>query len=63
MSQALFWWGSFPIGGSGAIVSTINEVLEAHGAQIMTNAKVAEIRIDKGEVLGVKILWQQVWVG
>ena len=47
--------GSFPVGGSGAIVSTVNEVLEAHGAQIMTNAEVAEIRIEQGKVLGVRM--------
>ncbi len=46
---------AFPVGGSGAIVSTVNEVLEAHGAQIMTNAEVAEIRIEQGKVLGVRM--------
>ena len=48
-----FEGAAFPVGGSGAIVSTVNEVLEAHGAQIMTNAEVAEIRIEQGKVLGV----------
>jgi len=50
-----FEGGSFPIGGSAAIVSTINEVLEAHGAQIMTNAEVSEIRIVQGKVIGVRM--------
>jgi all-trans-retinol 13,14-reductase len=55
VAKHYFDGGSFPIGGSGAIVSTVNEVLEAHGAQIMTNAEVAEIRIERGKVLGVKM--------
>ncbi len=50
-----FGGGSFPIGGSGAIVSTVNEVLETHGAQIMTSAAVSEIRIEQGKVIGVKM--------
>ena len=50
-----FEGGSFPIGGSGAIISTVNDVLETHGAQIMTNAEVAEIRIAQGKVLGVRM--------
>ena len=49
VAKHYFGGGSFPIGGSGAIVSTVNEVLEAHGAQIMTNAEVAEIRIEQGQ--------------
>ena len=55
VAKHYFEGGSFPIGGSGAIVSTVNEVLEAHGAQIMTNAEVAEIRIEQGKVLGVRM--------
>ena len=50
-----FWGGSFPIGGSGAIFAMVNEVLEAHGAQIVTNAEVAKIRIEQGKVLGVRM--------
>jgi len=55
VAKHYFGGGSFPIGGSGAILATVNEVLEAHGAQLMTNAAVAEIRIHKGKVLGVRM--------
>ena len=50
-----FGGGGFPIGSSGVIVSMVNGVMEAHGAQIMTNAQVAEIRIEQGKVLGVRM--------
>ena len=55
VAKHYFGGGSFPVGGSGAIVSSVNKVLEAHGAQIITNASVSKIRIDKGKVLGVKM--------
>jgi len=55
VAKHYFGGGSFPIGGSGAIMAMVNQVLEAHGAQIMTNAAVAEIRIDQGKVYGVRM--------
>lgn len=50
-----FRGGSFPISGSYAIVSMVNEVLEAYGAQIINNATISEIRIEKDKVLGVRM--------
>ncbi len=55
VAKHYFGGGSFPIGGSGSILAAVSEVLEAHGAQIRTNAEVVEIRIHKGKALGVRM--------
>ena len=46
---------AYPVGGSGRIASTILPVIESAGGEVVTNAEVAEILIEKGRAVGVKL--------
>ncbi|MGB5812464.1 MAG: NAD(P)/FAD-dependent oxidoreductase, partial [Polyangiales bacterium] len=46
---------SYPIGGSGQIAATILPVIEASGGEVVTNANVEEIVVEKGRAVGVRV--------
>jgi all-trans-retinol 13,14-reductase len=46
---------AYPVGGSSRIASTILPVIESAGGEVVTNAEVAEIIVEKGRAVGVKL--------
>ncbi|HUH04931.1 MAG TPA: NAD(P)/FAD-dependent oxidoreductase [Kofleriaceae bacterium] len=54
--QHYFGGGAYPVGGSARIAETILPVIEAAGGAVYTNAEVAEIVIEGGRAVGVKLL-------
>ena len=46
---------AYPVGGSGRIAETMLPGIEASGGQVVTNAEVAEILIERGRAVGVKL--------
>lgn len=46
---------SYPVGGSGRIAETILPVIEASGGEVITNANVTQIVVEKGRAVGVEI--------
>jgi all-trans-retinol 13,14-reductase len=46
---------AYPVGGSSRIASTILPVIEAAGGEVVTNAEVAEILVEDGRAVGVKL--------
>ncbi|MEM7437244.1 MAG: NAD(P)/FAD-dependent oxidoreductase [Myxococcota bacterium] len=46
---------AYPIGGSAQIANTILPVIEASGGEVVTNADVQEIVIEKGRAVGVRL--------
>lgn len=46
---------SYPVGGSARIAQTILPVIEASGGEVLTNANVERIVIDKGRAVGVEL--------
>ena len=50
-----FSGGSFPIGGSGRIVETVDKVIEAAGGTILISAEVEEVVIENNRSVGVRM--------
>ena len=46
---------AYPVGGSSRIAATILPVIEAAGGEVVTNANVAEILIEEGRAVGVRL--------
>ncbi|MEM8605627.1 MAG: NAD(P)/FAD-dependent oxidoreductase [Myxococcota bacterium] len=46
---------SYPVGGSGRIAETILPVIEASGGEVVTNANVSQVVIEKGRAVGVEV--------
>lgn len=46
---------AYPVGGSSRIAATILPVIEAAGGEVVTNANVEEILIEKGRAVGVRL--------
>ena len=46
---------AYPVGGSGRIAETMMPGIEASGGQVVTSAEVAEILIERGRAVGVKL--------
>jgi len=46
---------AYPVGGSSRIAATILPVIEAAGGELVTNANVEEILIEKGRAVGVRL--------
>ena len=55
VARHYFAGGSFPIGGSSVIASTIDKVIEKAGGTILISAAVDEIIIKKNKAIGVKM--------
>ena len=51
-----FHGAGYPVGGSSRIAETILPVIERAGGEVVTNAEVAEILIEGGRAVGVKLL-------
>lgn len=47
---------AYPIGGAARIAETILPVIESTGGEVVTNAEVAQITIEKGQAVGVTLL-------
>ena len=47
--------GSFPIGGSGVIVTYIEQVLATHQSDLLISAEVAEILVKRNKAIGVRM--------
>ncbi|UCH29446.1 MAG: NAD(P)/FAD-dependent oxidoreductase, partial [Myxococcales bacterium] len=50
-----FRGAGYPVGGSSRIAATILPVIERAGGEVITNAEVAEIIIEDGKAVGVKL--------
>ena len=50
-----FKGAAYPVGGSSRIAETILPVIEASGGEVLTNAEVARIVIEKGKAVGVEM--------
>ncbi len=51
-----FRGAAYPVGGSARIAETILPVIEGAGGEVVTNAEVAEVIIDDGQAVGVKLV-------
>jgi all-trans-retinol 13,14-reductase len=51
-----FRGAAYPVGGSSRIAETILPVIESSGGEVVTNAEVAEIIIEGGQAVGVKLV-------
>ena len=51
-----FRGASYPVGGSSRIAETILPAIEAGGGEVVTNAEVDQILLEKGRAVGVKII-------
>jgi len=51
-----FRGAAYPVGGSSRIAETILPVIESSGGEVVTNAEVAEIIIEDGQAVGVKLV-------
>ena len=51
-----FRGAAYPVGGSSRIAETILPVIERSGGEVVTNAEVAEIIIEDGRAVGVKLV-------
>lgn len=51
-----FRGAGYPVGGSSRIAQTILPVIEGAGGEVVTNAEVAEIIVDDGRAVGVKLV-------
>jgi all-trans-retinol 13,14-reductase len=51
-----FRGAAYPVGGSSRIAQTILPVIERAGGEVVTNAEVAEIIIEGGQAVGVKLV-------
>lgn len=55
VARHYFSGGSFPVGGSSRIVSTIDPVIEASGGTILVCAEVDEVVIENNKAVGVRM--------
>ena len=55
VARHYFSGGSFPIGGSSRIATTVDKVIENAGGTILISAEVDEVIIDKNKATGVKM--------
>ncbi|EDM75802.1 Phytoene dehydrogenase and related protein [Plesiocystis pacifica SIR-1] len=55
VAKHYFQGGNYPVGGSVRFAETIAPAIEAGGGKLLTNAEVAEIILDKGKAVGVKM--------
>ncbi len=56
MASYYFGGGAYPRGGSSRIAATILPAIERAGGEVVTNAEVAQILLDKGRAVGVRLL-------
>lgn len=56
MTSHYFRGAAYPIGGSARIAETILPTIERAGGEVITNAEVDEILLEKGEAVGVRLL-------
>jgi len=47
--------GSFPIGGSSQIVTTVEPIIERNGGSILVSAEVEQIVVERGKATGVRM--------
>ncbi len=47
--------GYYPVGGAGAIASSIQPIVEAQGGKVLLNQEVTEILLDGGRAAGVRV--------
>ena len=55
MASHYFEGGYYPIGGAGRIAETIVPVIEAAGGRVLSRAEVAEIVVEEGAAVGVRM--------
>ncbi len=55
VARHYFDGGNFPIGGSSQIAKTVDQVIEASGGTILTNAEVKEVIIENNRAVGVQM--------
>jgi all-trans-retinol 13,14-reductase len=55
VARHYLYGAGYPVGGSGAIFDTILPVIEAGGGQVLVNAEVTEILVEKNKATGVKM--------
>ncbi len=55
VARHYLWGGSYPIGGSSAIAATIAPLIEEAGGSILYKAEVAEILLEGGRAVGVRM--------
>ena len=55
VAQHYFGGASYPVGGAGRIAETIVPVIRAAGGDVLTNAEVAEIVVEGGRAVGVRM--------
>ena len=55
LARHYLWGGSYPVGGSSVIAAAIAPMIEGAGGGILFNAEVAEILVDSGRAVGVRM--------
>ena len=55
VAQHYFGGAYYPVGGAGRIAETIVPVIRAAGGEVLTNAEVAEIVVEGGRAVGVRM--------
>src|SRR5262249_20597694 len=56
VARHYFEGGSYPVGGSESIAESIIPLIEASGGQVLIKAEVAEILVEKGRAVGVRLV-------
>lgn len=55
VTQHYFGGASYPVGGAARIAETVAPVIRAAGGELLTNAEVAEIVVEGGRAVGVRM--------
>jgi all-trans-retinol 13,14-reductase len=55
LARHYLWGGSYPVGGSSVIAAAVAPAIESAGGEILFNAEVAEILIEAGGAVGVRM--------
>ncbi len=55
VARHYLWGGSYPVGGSSQIAATMAPLIEEAGGQILYNADVTEILVEKNRTVGVRM--------
>jgi all-trans-retinol 13,14-reductase len=55
LARHYLWGASYPVGGSSRIAATIAPLIEGAGGEILFNAEVAEILLEGGRAVGVRM--------
>ena len=55
VAQHYFGGAYYPVGGAGRIAETVVPVIRAAGGEVLTNAEVAEIVVEGGRAVGVRM--------